>query len=155
MGVATRLVAGTEITGNSRVIDSLNPLWLPKPKSFKQVEGRSDYSSIVSVVSYFQISDGWWIRLGHKNIFKMYFQLRVRSCSVVPLFIWLFWFIELWKRKIPKPALLYNFSEFHFMSKDVAVCRHNEGMEERGKIGWVEARRQLVLRISIYHKMYF
>ena len=55
-----RLVAGTEITGNSRVIDYLNPLWLPKPKSFKQVEARSDYSSIFSVESnfIFRLVDG-------------------------------------------------------------------------------------------------
>ena len=41
------------------------------------------------------------------------------------------------------------------MSKDVAVCRHNEGMEERGKIGWVEARKLFVLRFSFITKCTF
>ena len=41
------------------------------------------------------------------------------------------------------------------MSKDVAVCRHNEEMEERGKIGWVEARKLFVLRFSFITKCTF
>ena len=73
MGVPTRLVAGTEITGNSRVIDSLNPLWLPKTKKFQaSIEARSDYSSIFPLdqIPYF----GWLMGKDGTGTWKIYFQ---------------------------------------------------------------------------------